>query len=192
VLARLVLLDWPLADALPLHLCGVAAYLTAAVLLTNSRRLFGVVYFWAVGGTLLALVTPDLPVPLPEPMALGFFASHGLVLVGVAHAAFGLGLRPRRRDVLASWLWLHAGAAVLLPLNLALGTNHLYLLKKPPGPTLLDHLGPWPWYLASCSAIALAQNLAWQAPWEMAARRAGSRGRGRPATVGSGVPPGGA
>ena len=162
-----------MAEALPLHLCGLASFLTAVVLVTESRRLHGVAYFWAVGGTLQALLTPDLDGPFPEPMALGFFASHGLILVGVSHACFALKLRTRWRDLLWSWLWLNAYAAVLLPFNLAFGTNFLYLLEKPPGPTLLDRFGPWPWYLLVCELVAIAQSVLWQLPWAIAGHRAG-------------------
>jgi uncharacterized membrane protein YwaF len=39
--------------------------------------------------------------------------------------------------------------------NVAFGTNYMYLLRKPSAPTLLDHLGPWPWYLAGAELVGL-------------------------------------
>jgi len=37
-----------------------------------------------------------------------------------------------------------------------LGSNYLFLAYKPPAATLLDYLGPWPWYFLSMVAIGLA------------------------------------
>ncbi len=34
--------------------------------------------------------------------------------------------------------------------------NYMYLRHTPPGGSLLDLMGPWPWYIASAAALALA------------------------------------
>ena len=43
-----------------------------------------------------------------------------------------------------------------LGVNTLLGTNFGFASHPPHNPSLIDHLGPWPWYLVSMQAIALA------------------------------------
>jgi uncharacterized membrane protein YwaF len=41
-------------------------------------------------------------------------------------------------------------------INLAIGSNYLFTVGKPPTESLLDLLGPWPLYLLSMEAIGFA------------------------------------
>jgi hypothetical integral membrane protein (TIGR02206 family) len=140
---------------LPLELCD-AAMLLALVALVRPRPLPAeILYFWAGSGSLLAMVTPELPWGFPRWEFVVFFGLHGLVLAAAAVLVFGLGLRPRpgapRRAFLATAGWAAlAGAA-----NLALGTNFMYLRRKPAADTPLDWMGPWPLYILTGAVVAL-------------------------------------
>jgi uncharacterized membrane protein YwaF len=39
--------------------------------------------------------------------------------------------------------------------NARFGTNYMYLRAKPEAPTLLDLLGPWPWYVLGGEIVAV-------------------------------------
>lgn len=41
-----------------------------------------------------------------------------------------------------------------LPLHLC--RNYLFICHKPPTPSLIDALGPWPWYVLSLEGVGLA------------------------------------
>jgi len=83
-----------------------------------------------------------------------------------------LGLRPRRWSPLWAWLITNAYAAAVFPVNVLLDTNYLYIMRKPATPSLLDVLGPWPWYLLPLDAVALGVLFLCYAPFALL-RRAG-------------------
>ena len=139
---------------LPLELCDAALVLSVVTLLRPSRALAQVVYFWAGSGTLLAMLTPELPWAFPRWEFIVFFGLHGLVIVAAAVLVFGLRLAPRPG---AAWrvLGITAGWAAFVGIvNLALGTNFMYLRHKPTVATPLDWMGPWPVYIAAGGVLA--------------------------------------
>ena len=150
---------------LPLDLCTLSVFLTAWVLIARSPRIYEIVYFWGLGGTTQALVTPELFQGFPSAEFIFFFAGHGLVVIGVVYATLALQLRPYPRSTLRVAAMTLALAAAVLLLNLLLGTNFMYLMAKPMQPSLLDWFGPWPWYLAGLFATALLTFAVLYLPW---------------------------
>jgi len=174
----------PIREQLPLHLCGILAFVCAWMLWRESYPTFEIAYFWGLAGTTQALVTPDLPVGFPHAGYLAFFANHALLLVSVAWGMAVLGFRPRPRSIVKAWLAVNVYAALVAPVNLLLDTNYLYLRRKPAGASLLDHFGPWPWYLLALEAVALVLFAFCYLPWALA-------DRGRRRTSANGTPGGG-
>ncbi len=159
-----------LADSLPLHLCGLAALMTAWVLWRHSNRVHEIAYFWGIGGTLPALLTPDLPYDYPHVFYFLFFGGHGLILVGVFYATAVLGLRPSGRSVPRTVAASIVLVAVMAPVNWLLDANYLYLRAKPEGSTLVDFMGPWPWYVAVMFALGILVCLICYAPLALVGR----------------------
>ena len=52
--------EQPWSENLPLHLCRISMLLCAAMLALKSYRIFEVTYFWVMGGSVAAMLTPDL------------------------------------------------------------------------------------------------------------------------------------
>ncbi len=155
---------------LPLHLCDVAALTTATMLLSRNFLLYGISYFWALAGTLQALVTPALAVGFPDPDFLFFFASHGLVIVGVVFATVVFGLRPRPRSILHAFTATAMLVAVAAPVNWWLDANFLFLREKPPVASLMDYMGPWPWYILTLVPVTLLFFCFFYSPYWIADR----------------------
>ncbi len=144
------------AAGLPLQLSDAATLLAAAALLTRWRPLVELTYFWAGAGMLQALITPDVSEPFPSFIFFQYYAAHGLVVVAAAFLVLGLGLAPGVGAVRRAALLTLGYTAVVGLVDLLTGGDYMFLRQRPPTPSLLDLLGPWPWYLASATALGIA------------------------------------
>lgn len=142
-------------DFAPLELCDFAIFVTAFALLTLRRGVVELVWCWALSGTLLAMVLPDVPTSFPEWRWIAYYGMHGAVVVSAVVLVVGLGLHPRPGTPWRVFGWTLAYAALVLAVDLATGANFLYLRRKPAQPTLLDWFGPWPWYIAVAALVGL-------------------------------------
>lgn len=166
----------PWINFLPLHLCNLGALLCAVMLVKRSYRIYEVVYFWSVGGSVAAMINPDLRFGFPHEGFVMFFFGHALNLIGVLFATFAYDFRPTLRSV-GRTLWVTAVyAAVILPLNMVLGTNYLYLRTQPSASTLLDLFGSWPWYILGLGMLVVVVCLLCYAPFVVAERWCSKRG----------------
>jgi hypothetical integral membrane protein (TIGR02206 family) len=123
-------------------------FLTALLLVSKRQWLFDLCYFWAIGGSLNALITPTLSgFGFPHFLFFKFFISHDLLLVSVLYLAAVEGMRPSWRSVARALAITHAYALAVMAFDFAVGANYLYLTRNPGGATLLAPFGEWPRYL---------------------------------------------
>ncbi len=151
---RLSTEGWRFPEAMPLQLCDLALWLTVIAAFVPGKWVGEVAYFAGAGGSAQAVLTPDLWAPMLSYPTIYFFLAHGgVIAINVAFVAGGVTvLRPgcvwRTLGVLNGWM-LFVGA-----FNWVYGTNYMYLCRKPASASLLDALGPWPWYILAGEAIA--------------------------------------
>jgi hypothetical integral membrane protein (TIGR02206 family) len=160
----------PWQRSLPLDLCRINELLCAAMLLTRSRDIFRVAYFWAMAGSVAAMLTPDLAHGFPTPQFVLFFVGHGLVVLAVIHAVFGFGFTLTARDVGFALAVTGAYTALMALVNLLLDANYLFLREKPAQASVVDVLGPWPYYVLGLMAIAVAACWLVYLPFPLARR----------------------
>ncbi|MEM8534801.1 MAG: TIGR02206 family membrane protein [Chloroflexota bacterium] len=147
---------WSVAYTLPLHLCTFANFLCAVLLWTKNYRLFEVLYFWAMAGVTQALITPDIGrFGFPHFVFIIFFTSHGVTQVAVVFMMMAYGYRPYwssvvRATIATLGLLVIAGVA-----NWLTGGNYMFVARTPEFSSLIDHLGPWPWYIFSMVGLGV-------------------------------------
>ncbi len=146
---------WTIQYSLPLHLCEAGCFLLAAALLWRARFAFEMSYFWALGGTLPGLFTPDVPGHFPMPVYFQYYLEHGLLVLGAFYMVIALGMRPARGAVIRVSTATAAYAVVIGFVDFVTGGNYLFLRNLPPTRTFLDYMGPWPWYIVTLTVLAV-------------------------------------
>ena len=162
---------WSAATSLPVQLCDVAGFVAAAALLWRQLVLVEVAYFWGLGGTLQAVLTPDLKDHFPSFPYLQFYVTHDLVILAALFLVFGLALQPRPGAVRRIFVLTVAFAIVVGLIDLATGGNYMYLRQVPVSGSLLDLMGPWPWYIAAGAVLTLVVLAILDAPFRLSRLR---------------------
>ena len=168
---------WTVSVNLPFHLSdAVTLVAVAALWRPRTPLLVEALFFWAFSASLQALLSPSIDEPFPDVLYFTYFATHGGVIVAASLLVFGGRRLPRRGAVwrvygLTVGVALAAGAA-----SAATGGNYMFLREKPPRASLLDLMGPWPWYIGVGAVVALAVLLALAALVEVLRRGGQPRG----------------
>ena len=146
--------NWTIEYSVPLQLCDLAWMVAVYALWTRERGAASVLYYWGLTLTTQGIITPHLDVEFPSFEFIMFFYGHGAVVLAAIYLTWGVGLQPGwidyRRTLAATVVW---GVSVFT-FNSLLGTNYGYLNHKPPMPSALDFLGPYPMYLVSELTLA--------------------------------------
>ncbi|HEU0015636.1 MAG TPA: TIGR02206 family membrane protein [Longimicrobium sp.] len=161
---------------LPFHLSDFAVFLALFALATLRRPAAELLYFLAIPAV-IATVTPDLQRGFGDWFTWVFFVFHGGTVAAAAALTFGCGLAPRKGAVWRAMGFLLAYAALAALANRLLGTNFMFLSRKPRQPSPLDWLGEWPWYLAAASVLAAALFSLAYLPFAARERRARPNGK---------------
>jgi len=156
--------------ALPLELCHWVMIACVVALLRPSRYASEVAYYWGLAGTSQAAITPDISRGFPSWEFVLFFWSHGGVLLAVVFIIAGQGFRPGPGSMWRAFAWLNAYALAVGTIDHIFGWNYGYLCAKPYHPSLLDYMGPWPWYLLSLEAVAIVSFSLLYLPWRLRRR----------------------
>lgn len=175
--------------SLPLMLCDLAAFLAAyAMYRPDHRWALTVLYFWGIGLSTQAFITPVLEVGYSYGGFWRFWLGHIAIVGSSIYALVVLRYRPTFRDLVLAVLVSVAYAIVAVIANLtidALGlirgggaANYGYLGNtRPEHPTMIDRLGPWPGRIGIIAAIVVNVFVLMWAVWQ----------RGRVRLIGLGV-----
>jgi hypothetical integral membrane protein (TIGR02206 family) len=168
---------WSFERTLPLNLCDLAWMVSAYALWTRHRWAVALTYYWGLTLTTQAILTPDLAAEFPDPVFLLFWGMHLLIVWAAVYLTWGLGLSPDWRSYRTAIVITAVWAVSVFAFNLLLDTNYGYLNAKPASGSILDLLGPWPWYVAVEIAIVAVVWALVTWPWTaLAHRRAATRG----------------
>jgi hypothetical integral membrane protein (TIGR02206 family) len=147
---------WDVSHSLPLHLCSLTLILSILMLLTKSYRLYEFIYFAGIGGALQALLTPAAILSgFPHFTYYYFFVAHGGIILACLYMTWMYGFRPTLASLGRTMIYLNLLLIPVAFINRWTDGNYLFISGKPAEPSLLDLLGPWPWYIVAMEVVAL-------------------------------------
>ena len=152
--------------ALPMQLCDWAMVVIIVALWSGNRRWLEIAYFWGIGGTLQALITPNLAFGFPDLRFISFFVAHSGIIIGIVFLMLIYGFRPRAIGILRTFAWTEFYFVVAFTIDLLTGENYGFLLHKPEAASLLNLLSDWrPLYLLQFHGLAFLFFCALYAPF---------------------------
>ncbi len=157
---------WSVATSLPLHLCGVSVVLSAIMLVNKNFKLYELNYFWGLGGAVQALLTPDIGIyGFPHFRYFQFFISHGLIILASLYLTFTAGYRPSHKSIWRVFAITNIYMVFIAGFNRLTGGNYLFICHKPVDGSLIDFMGPWPWYILSLEVVAVVSFYIYYSPF---------------------------
>lgn len=156
------------SQSLPLHICDIVPWIGAAALLFSIRSLRSLAYFWGIGLSVWALITPILSVGPAHLRYWLFWLGHGQIIGTAAYLVVVLKYRPRMRDLGVVAIATIVYVLAVLPVDFLFDADYGYVGRQSP----TAPLGPWPArvlivLLAECLIFVLLilpwQGLHWRA-----------------------------
>ncbi|WP_096154852.1 MULTISPECIES: YwaF family protein [Bacillus] len=146
---------WNVMYTLPFQLCSISIYLCVWMLLFKQKLIFEMVYFLGLGGATQALLTPELFFDFPHFRFLHFFIAHICIILAVLYMVWVEKYKITFSSLWKAFLCLQIVAAFVFLINKWTLGNYMFLARKPENPSLIDLLGPYPWYILSLQAVVL-------------------------------------
>jgi hypothetical integral membrane protein (TIGR02206 family) len=152
--------------SIPLHLSDLVALVAVYALWAYRQWASALTYYWGLTLSTQAFVSPALRGPdFPGLEFLLFWSLHLFVVWTACYLTWGIGMRPGWREYRITLALTACWAAVAMVFNAITGANYGFLNSKPEIGSVLDALGPWPWYLISEAVLVLAIWALMTWPW---------------------------
>ncbi|UOQ49391.1 TIGR02206 family membrane protein [Gracilibacillus caseinilyticus] len=147
---------WDVQLNLPLQLCSISLYLCTIMLLTKNYKVFEVSFFVSMTGAFIAILTPELFFGFPHMRFIHFFIVHITIVIACFYMVWVEEFKPAFASVIRAFAVLNILAGFVCIINKMIGSNYMFLAEKTSNASILDFLGPYPWYILSLEVLALA------------------------------------
>ena len=159
VLSRMILTWYEgifiIQEELPLHLCRIIALLMPFLIWFRNKKWINTLYFLIIVGTLQAIITADLQYTFPHYSYILYWIFHSSLVWLPIFIIINLNFKPSKADLFRAFLVGNIYMIATLIINFSIGSNYFYTRQKPPGGSLLDFLGPWPFYIIVVEVLAI-------------------------------------
>ncbi|PKR78397.1 TIGR02206 family membrane protein [Halalkalibacillus sediminis] len=146
---------WDVSINLPLQLCSLSIYLCVFMLISKNYRVFEVCFFISMAGAVIAIITPELFFGYPHLRFFQFFIAHIAIILSCFYMLWVEKFLLTFSSVIRSFVFLNLLATIIFIINQQLGSNYMFLAHKPSNSSIIDYLGPYPWYILSLEIVAI-------------------------------------
>ena len=183
---------WDWKESLPLQLCDLAAFVAGMAMVTQWHRWRTLLYFWGIGLSTQAFLTPTLDLGIMHTKFWLFWVGHTAIVGSAVYDVVVRGFRPRARDLGFAILFTSYGVLLVFYFNVLLTDlvkepiSYWYVgPSKPEKPTIIDELGPWPLRVLWLSGIVICDFILLWAVWPALRKLTGGRDPVATAAVGN-------
>jgi hypothetical integral membrane protein (TIGR02206 family) len=157
----------PTLDSVPLQLTDLATVVGAYAFWSQRQWAYALTYYWGLVLSTQALISPALQSPdFPDYRFLAFWSIHLLVVWAAIYLTWGRGMRPDWQDLRIAMIVTLVWAVGTFIFNRITGTNYGFLNRKPSTASLLDVMGPWPWYVFVAATLVFIVWALMTWPWQ--------------------------
>lgn len=133
-------------DHLPISVCGWVAIFASYMVIGKSQTLFDISYFWALTGSVFALITPTV-ISYTGPTRFRyyqFWTEHLVIYIAIFYMIFIHKMRPNKKSFLKAYIGMILLAIIAYFANSLIGpgANYLFMAKPEDTPSILDILPP--------------------------------------------------
>jgi hypothetical integral membrane protein (TIGR02206 family) len=150
---------WDVSHGIPLELCSISLILSVLLLLTRNKVIYEILLFTALLGASQAIFTPLLNFDFPHFRFFHFFYTHVMMIWVVFYFTWVHGYRPTIWSVVKLFIFLNVLLPIIMLINKAVDGNYMFLSHKPNSASLLNLLGPYPWYILSMEFLLITLSL---------------------------------
>ncbi|PFE06442.1 TIGR02206 family membrane protein [Bacillus cereus] len=143
-----------LSTSLPFELCTISLLLATMMVITKSYKIYEIVFFTGIIGASQAILTPNLQYAFPHFRFIEFFIAHVLLIWAPLFMTWVEGYRPTFHSIKRTMIFLNLLIPIVSFVNYETGGNYMFLAHKPETASLLDMLGPHPYYIISLEIVA--------------------------------------
>lgn len=125
-----IIMDFNLAQALPLHLCRISTLLGIAYLLTKNRTIMDFVFYYGLF-TYFSFLLPFSIYPPNHIMGISYLINHAITLILPIIAWYAWGWRPKSRNIPSVVIGFITYFFIVVWVNKAVQGNYFYLVTRP-------------------------------------------------------------
>jgi hypothetical integral membrane protein (TIGR02206 family) len=155
--------------SLPFNLCDLSNILCAVILINKNFKIYEVLYFWALAGTIQSYITPNIYYAFPHFEFFVFYIQHGGEILTILYLTIVSGLRPTAKSILKSLAVFSAYFVIVYIINLLTNSNYMFLMADTPNPStvtkMISIFGEPPMHLIGLGIITILSHLVLYSPF---------------------------